>query len=320
VPTAIKQYLSADEIRALVTPSDLRGALSVATTWGLIVASFFLVAHTPLWLGVPLAIILLGNRQLALAVLTHEAAHRSLFRTRWLNPLVGQWLCAYPTWNDTARYREHHLRHHRWAGTDRDPDLALIEPFPTTRASLLRKCARDLVGYTGLKRVIGLVLIDFGYLEYNVSGVARRLPQEGRRLRDVWRTGLRNVAGFAAVHAVVVAALWAGGLMWAYGLWWLAYLTTYSLFLRLRSIAEHACTERTADVMRNTRTTLANPLARLTVAPHHVNYHLEHHLLMTVPHYHLPRLHRLLRERGALENAVLADSYRSVLTTAASES
>jgi fatty acid desaturase len=27
-----------------------------------------------------------------------------------------------------------------------------------------------------------------------------------------------------------------------------------------------------------------------------VNYHLEHHLLMTVPHYQLPRLHRLLEE------------------------
>jgi fatty acid desaturase len=65
---------------------------------------------------------------------------------------------------------------------------------------------------------------------------------------------------------------------------------------------------------RNTRTTRAHVLARLTVAPHHVNYYLEHHLLPTVPHYRLPRLHALLRERGAYEDAAFAASYRQVLS------
>ena len=32
-----------------------------------------------------------------------------------------------------------------------------------------------------------------------------------------------------------------------------------------------------------------------------MNFHLEHHLLMTVPLYNLPRMHRLLKERGALD-------------------
>jgi fatty acid desaturase len=74
----------------------------------------------------------------------------------------------------------------------------------------------------------------------------------------------------------------------------LAYLTTFTLFLRLRSLAEHACMERTDDPLRNTRTTRANLLARATVAPLHVNYHLEHHLLPTVPWFRLPALARRL--------------------------
>ena len=54
----------------------------------------------------------------------------------------------------------------------------------------------------------------------------------------------------------------------------------------------------------------------MLIAPNGVNYHLEHHLLMTVPHYNLPRLHRLLRDRGVLDGALVAHGYWSVLRDA----
>jgi fatty acid desaturase len=38
-----------------------------------------------------------------------------------------------------------------------------------------------------------------------------------------------------------------------------------------------------------------------------VNYHLEHHLFPAVPHYHLPRLHRLLQQKNALQDAEVRD-------------
>lgn len=47
-------------------------------------------------------------------------------------------------------------------------------------------------------------------------------------------------------------------------------------------------------------------------------YHLQHHLLMTVPHYNLPRMHRMLRERGVLDGAWVARGYLSVLRDASS--
>ena len=37
---------------------------------------------------------------------------------------------------------------------------------------------------------------------------------------------------------------------------------------------------------------------------------------MTAPHYKLPRLHALLRERGALEDAPIARNYLEVLRAA----
>ena len=70
---------------------------------------------------------------------------------------------------------------------------------------------------------------------------------------------------------------------------------------------------RGPDELRNTRTTRANLLARATLAPFHVNLHLEHHLLPTVPWYRLPALSRLLGARDAIPAASRAGGYRDVL-------
>ncbi len=96
----------------------------------------------------------------------------------------------------------------------------------------------------------------------------------------------------------------------------IAWATTFSLFVRIRSIAEHGVTDHSMDPLKNTRTTHASLLARLTVAPHHVNFHLKHHLLPTVPHYRLPAMHRLLVERGGWAEATKADSQLEVLRLA----
>ena len=39
---------------------------------------------------------------------------------------------------------------------------------------------------------------------------------------------------------------------------------------------------------------------------------------MTVPLYNLPRMHRMLKERGALDEALLSDDYFSVFNEASS--
>ena len=103
-----------------------------------------------------------------------------------------------------------------------------------------------------------------------------------------------------------------------YLLWAAAWLTTHTLVTRIRSIAEHALTPDPDDPLGNTRTAIARWWERLLIAPHRVNYHLEHHLLMTVPHYNLPRMHRLLRERGVLDGACVERGYWPILVRAAS--
>ena len=58
---------------------------------------------------------------------------------------------------------------------------------------------------------------------------------------------------------------------------------------------------------------MVSPIARLLVAPHDVNYHLEHHLVMHVPCWKLARMHRMLLGRGLGERMETAGTYWQVL-------
>lgn len=309
----VTDFLSREEIKALLTTSDGWGAWAVFVSWGTVLGSLLLVGTWPGPLTLLVALVLVGGRQLGLSILMHEAAHRTLFRTRWLNDAVGEWVCAAPVWSHLGPYRKHHLAHHAHANQEKDPDLGLVRPFPVSHRSLRRKLLRDVFGLTGLKRIYGLLLMDFGFITYTASTDAKPIPQAGRTALHVVRTGLANFGPVVLTNVVLFGVLASLGIGWTWWVWFLAYLTTFSVFVRVRSMAEHACTEQSDDAFHNTRTTHADVLSRLTVAPHRVNFHLEHHLLMTVPHQNLPQMHSLLRARGAIDGDNFAPNYTHVL-------
>lgn len=47
--------------------------------------------------------------------------------------------------------------------------------------------------------------------------------------------------------------------------------------------------------------------------PHHVAYHLEHHLFPAVPHYNLPKLHLALAADPRYEKALVDYSYSEAI-------
>jgi fatty acid desaturase len=295
--------LAPAEIQELRQLHDWRSWASLITNWGLVFAAFAFVAYLPNPLTILLALAVIGARQLGLSVLMHEAAHRTLFANRTLNDVVGTWLCAYPVWSDLAPYRRYHLQHHAKNWTAEDPDLNLATPFPVTMASIRRKVWRDLSGQTAWKRVKYVLRRDLG--------IGAGVQQFGSN------RGWRNLRGVAITNLILFAGLAATGHAALYLLWIGAWFTTHHLVLRLRSIAEHAMIPDPNDPLRNTRTTLARWWERLFVAPNYVSYHLEHHLIMTVPHYSLPRMHRILRDRGVLDGACVQRGYLGVLKLAA---
>jgi fatty acid desaturase len=295
-----------EEIQQLLAFDDRRSWASILVNWGLVFASMAMVAAWPNLFTILLALFVIGGRQLGMSILMHEASHRTLFRNRTLNDFAGNWLAAYPVWADLMPYRPYHLRHHAKNWTKDDPDLDLATPFPISRASLRRKIWRDLSGQTGWKRMKALVRRDLGMSAGKTKRVQGQSANEALRgvlLSNLVLLAIVTIAGYPALYL-----LWIG-----------AWMTTYSLVLRIRAIAEHAMPKDATDPFHNARTTLACWWERLLLAPNYVNYHLEHHLLMTVPHYKLPVFHRMLRERGLLGEANVAHGYASVLSLAASK-
>jgi len=305
-----KAYLSTAEIRPLAERSDAMGLWLLIHCWGTIALAITLFAWVPNPLTFILAVVVIGSRQLGLAILMHEAAHNALFKTRSWNDRAGEWLCGRPILAELAAYRHYHLTHHRFTQTDKDPDLALSSKFPTSRASLQRKFTRDLTGQTGVKQLAGQILMSFRLAgDQDAIEAAASDFAQSFKAPDLWKA-LPMFAG------IIVALGLIGDWWWGLAFWLLPYLTWFQFVLRLRNIAEHGATEKSENPLQNVRTTLATPLARLLVAPYWVNYHLEHHMVMHVPCWRLKPMHAMLVEKGLGDQMRIADGYGQALAEA----
>lgn len=294
------ELLTESQIAQVRKRSDLRGIWLVAHAWLTIIASAALFVWLPNPATFVLAAMVIGSRQLGLLILMHDGAHGLLCRNRRLNDLLSQVFCALPTFADTFIYRGYHLKHHARTLYDDDPDIVLTGHYPITRASLRRKLLRDLSGRTGLSQ---------RRAQFSAAAGRRDEPVAVR---------LRKFAATLGPHLLVNALLFgtavAAGHWIVYPLLWLLPLVTWQqLVLRVRNIAEHAVVRGRDDPFGNARTTTANVIERLFVAPYWVNYHLEHHLMMWVPCYRLPLLRRFLLANGYGDRMLGANGYLQVL-------
>jgi fatty acid desaturase len=310
----ILKHLSNDRLKALCEKSDLRAWCGLGINYLLITAAFAAVIIWPNPLTFICAMIVLGGRILGLAILMHDCAHDAFFKSKKLNRWVGQWLCAAPVLADLDGYRTYHLKHHRTAGSEEDPDRSNYKGYPVNPRSLARKIFRDLTGLTGLKTLIIIYKMNAGLVAYQLSYSQSELQNTGPWFAPPLRA-LKNLSPTLVYHASLFSLFWFFGHPLAYLLWPASWLTTYMFFSRIRNAAEHAATPNIYDLepINNTRTTYANWLERMTFAPNYVNYHLEHHILPAVPGYRLKTFHKELISTGALKDADIRVSYWSVI-------
>ena len=300
----------------LMQKSNWKGALEIANTWGWIAFAFLLSGLFPNPFSIIISLFILGGKQLACAIILHDCSHDSMFTSSKLNTFIGNWFGAYPILHDLKKYRPYHTQHHINTGLADDPDLSLTKGYPTTAVSMARKFARDLGGVSGAKANFAVIFMQLGFIKYALNGTAVWLSQKGKNLGSIIVTACRNLAGPVAANLLMFLILYACGKPWLYLLWWGAMLTTFNFSLRVRSMAEHSMVEYRENPHKNTRTTYANFIERILFAPHHVNYHAEHHLCMGAPSYNLPKMHQLLLERGYYKEGTLEPNYRSVVKRA----
>ena len=94
-----------------------------------------------------------------------------------------------------------------------------------------------------------------------------------------------------------------------YSLYWvLPLFTSFPLFMMLRQWVQHGNADR--GRYTNTRVLLVGPLVRYAVFPWGMDYHLPHHMMASVPHYNLKRLHDLmLDDPEYAEKGVVLDGF-----------
>lgn len=295
-----EDHFSADQWRALSKRSTWRGLCLVAHCWSVIGAAMLMGAVWPM--TIPLAVMVIGTRQLGLFVLMHDAAHAALHVNRRVNDWVGLWLCS----ASLHQYRPYHLQHHRFVQQSEDPDLVLSAPFPISRESLGRKVLRDLSGQTFYKQ-------RFGHL---AQALKNRVAGESALQR--FRLELAKDSRFLLGNLLAFAVFCAAGGWWIWLVLWLLPMVCWlPLVFRIRNIAEHALVgQNQADPLRQARTTQANWLARVFLAPYWVNYHCEHHLFTNLSCWQLPAAHAILRQRGTTARMEIQPSYLHVLKLA----
>jgi fatty acid desaturase len=336
-----REIFASDDWAAITRVSGARGIWLVVHSWLVVALTAFAGAwawdYHPLagLLATPVALAILGGRQLGLAILMHDGAHGLLHTNRKTNNFLGQWLTGAATGSDLHAYRTYHLTHHKFTQQPEDPDLSLSAPFPTSRASLWRKVVRDLTGQTFFKQRTA----QFGFAIKGVKAMLRGGGLGDSKRSTVAGTPFNKAAGTTAgisapmkdgAAAAVAVAKTVGRflgvqvilltislILWGWTpflLWLAAMATTFQLFLRIRNIAEHACTTTGSDdPFSHARTTRANWIERTTVAPYWVNFHSEHHLFMGVPCYHLSRAHALLGAGGYHPRMTIAPGYAALL-------
>jgi len=246
-----------------------------------------------------ICVVVIGTRQHALFVIAHDAAHYLLYDNRLLNDVVGR-TCAMLQGLSMCTYRVIHRMHHNNLYGELDPDTALHGGYPRGRAYLVKKLLKDLSGLTAWK-TYAYFLGGAPALNTQTNVALRPLDDTAQKLKTEARNDRNMVIAFHVLLLGVFA--WSGYLVQYLVLWVLPLITVVQAILRLRAIAEHGATTDFSSPLTAARTNVAPAWLEWLIFPHQVNYHIEHHLYASVPHYNLPALHREMTTRGLLENA-----------------
>jgi fatty acid desaturase len=257
--------------------------------WLWILAAWIIVAVSPTWWTVLLALPVIGCAHYGLFIIGHDGLHRRLFKKVRHNDLFADLFLLGPIGAITRINNKNHLAHHRFLASEDDPDRHKHGCFNKTELS-------EVFGYlTGLSSVFR-TLWNVYQGRSVASASAASQPAHAPRAAGSQPDGYtrRDFAILAGWQIVLIGGLSGAIGWWAYPTLWLLpiYLFTF-LGDNLRSFAEHSHPE-SDDLADQHRliTYTSHPIERLLLAPMNMNYHAAHHLWPSIPYYNLPQADR----------------------------
>ncbi|QDV71565.1 Fatty acid desaturase [Rosistilla carotiformis] len=299
-----------ESVRALSQINGWRTTGFLVFHWALIIAAMLAAGYSGHWAVYLVAAFVVASRMQAFGVMLHDGAHYLLYKNRSVNDVVSDLFIAFPIGMSTTLYRRTHFRHHRFANTEEDQDLAAQREehewfeWPKTRWGCFVTMLRSLLGINAHRSWI--LFKHWAPWYHLMKPVDAAFPM---RARVLYVLSMIFVYSFFAI-AIKISPQITFSLM---ALYVLSGITLLNLINRVRATAEHLGTEQTHE-LNATRTVIPNLCERIMIAPHGVNYHLEHHLFPSVPGCNLAKLHNeLMQDEEFREHAHVTKSYAGVI-------
>jgi fatty acid desaturase len=296
-------HLPIATLRALSRIDTRRALATVVLDWLVIAAAIAFALRMDHAAATVVAVLVVGGRQHALAVVAHDAVHHRFLPDRRLNDWLGDLLVAWPVFLSVRAFRTVHGPHHRFTGEPGDGNrrawrthhadgrLTREWTYPKSPLGLALELLRRAAVLTGAFWIVRGLVAPF---------VLRRPAIEL----------LARLAYFAVVAWILSWQHW-----WyeALVLWIVPYCTWHIAAQYARLVCEHSGAIGEHPDFARTRSTLPGWLGRFFVLPHHIGYHIEHHWYPSVPWYNLPKLHVALRRDATFRQH--ANVQRSVLAS-----
>jgi len=212
--------------------------------------------------------------------MSHETAHGTAFRTRWLNETV-MWICALLYLEEPLHRRYTHTNHHTYTWhVGKDSQM----PFDTPMT--LAVWIMEISGFSLTRfHIHRLIQLAGGHYPETLRSV---VPEnEFPRLR--W-----NARSFLGIYIAIGVAIGFG----ATWLWWFLILPTLlgrPIVLLMTLIQHVEMAENSPSILNSTRSCRSSPIASFLYL--NMENHVEHHLYPQVPFFALPALHGELQDQ-----------------------
>ncbi|KAA6172966.1 fatty acid desaturase family protein [Pseudomonas marginalis] len=267
-----------DQIKKLYLYDNYHGPLALLQNLFWISLAIYL-GESNLWL-LPLAMLLIGSRQRALATLLHEAAHGVLCRNKRLEKFLGTWCSGYLIFQSWVSYKRSHTldHHHKLGDPDRDPDYQYYRQSGVFEV-------RSTFGFAFAHLVKPMLFLSAPRsLKYLLVNRLIRSPSKAEVFLVLTCQGVLALG--------LTLALGVKG----YFLYWLLpYLTTFQALTWFIELAEHyPMIAKAKSDLQATRNRFSHAVEHFFTAMHGENFHLIHHLFPAIPYWNLKKAHRIL--------------------------
>ncbi|MEM9543679.1 MAG: guanitoxin biosynthesis L-arginine gamma (S) hydroxylase [Cyanobacteria bacterium P01_E01_bin.42] len=267
-----------EQLHALSELDNWHGLLALLEDYSLIALSAIATCYLS-WYLYPLAILVIGSRQRALATLLHEASHKTLAKNKYLNFTLGTFFSGYLILQNMGSYRESHVRFHHghFGDPNLDPDyqFALQQNLYDKTQTPVRFVIQNIILPCFLVKVPN----------YLYSLVQSRLLDKRNR---------KELVGAIAYLGILTAIFTSLG--WGQYLilfWVVPYLTTFQIIGWFIELGEHYPLMNNKINLYMTRNRHGHWLEKLFTGMHNESYHLVHHLNPKIPFWNVAKVHNV---------------------------